>query len=217
MILNLIKPVGWTSFDVVKKVRGITRENKVGHGGTLDPFASGVLIIGTGPDTKKLAQISADIKAYTAVLKLGARTDTLDLEGQIVEEKPIPALNNETVKTALGTFLGPQEQVPPMYSAKQVDGQRLYKLARKNIEIEREPVPIIIHSIELIEWEKTNITFSVVCSKGTYIRVLGSDIAAKLGTAGHLIELTRTSVGVFNLEEALTIKQFEEQWKSSAA
>ncbi|HBR86257.1 MAG TPA: tRNA pseudouridine(55) synthase TruB [Candidatus Marinimicrobia bacterium] len=203
MILNMYKPKGWTSFDVVKKVRSITKEKKVGHGGTLDPFAEGVLVLGTGSDTKKLGMISDSNKEYVATLKLGSRTDTHDIEGHVVEDKAIPTLTLEEVETVLRSFIGEQYQTPPMYSAKKVNGQRLYKLARKNIEIEREPCLIKIVDIELIHFNSPVIEFSVTCSKGTYIRVLGSDIANQLGTVGHLIALKRKKVGEYAIDETI--------------
>jgi len=203
MILNMYKPKGWTSFDVVKKVRSITKEKKVGHGGTLDPFAEGVLVLGTGSDTKKLGMISDSNKEYVATLKLGSRTDTHDIEGHVVEDKAIPTLTLEEVETVLKSFIGEQYQTPPMYSAKKVNGQRLYKLARKNIEIEREPCLIKIVDIELIHFNSPVIEFSVTCSKGTYIRVLGTDIANQLGTVGHLIALKRKKVGEYAIDETI--------------
>jgi len=205
MILNMYKPKGWTSFDVVKKVRSITKEKKVGHGGTLDPFAEGVLVLGTGSDTKKLGMISDSNKEYVATLKLGSRTDTHDIEGHVVEDKAIPTLTLEEVETVLKSFIGEQYQTPPMYSAKKVNGQRLYKLARKNIEIEREPCLIKIVDIELIHFNSPVIEFSVTCSKGTYIRVLGTDIANQLGTVGHLIALKRKKVGEYAIDETIQI------------
>lgn len=205
MILNMYKPKGWTSFDVVKKVRSITKEKKVGHGGTLDPFAEGVLVLGTGSDTKKLGMISDSNKEYVATLKLGSRTDTHDIEGHVVEDKAIPTLTLEEVETVLKSFIGEQYQTPPMYSAKKVNGQRLYKLARKNIEIEREPCLIKIVDIELIHFNSPVIEFSVICSKGTYIRVLGTDIANQLGTVGHLIALKRKKVGEYAIDETIQI------------
>ncbi len=209
MILNIYKPKGWTSFDVVKKVRGILNEKKVGHGGTLDPFAEGVLIVGTGPDTKKLTAISGTDKEYNATLLLGSKTDTHDIEGTIVEEKEIPQLLNEQVETVFKSFIGEQLQTPPMYSAKKVNGQRLYKLARKNIKVKREPSLINIFDIELIEYKSPYISFKVHCSKGTYIRVLGSEIAEKLGTVGHLTALKRTKVGYHILNDTIQISTLE--------
>ena len=207
MIININKPSGWTSFDVVKKVRGIIKEKKVGHAGTLDPFAEGVLVLGTGPDTKKLTDITTANKTYRAELTLGKATDTQDRDGKISAEKLVPELTKETIDAALASFDGPQEQIPPMYSAKHVNGQRLYKLARKNKTVERAPVRITIEQISLLDYTEPVITFNVTCSKGTYVRVLGADIAAKLGTVGHLTALTRTSVGSYHIADATTIEE----------
>lgn len=214
MIFNIYKPVDWTSFDVVKKIRFITKEKKVGHAGTLDPFAEGVLIVGTGKDTKSLANISAANKSYTATLKLGIETDTLDTEGKVLKEKEVPILTSEIIINVLNDFKGIQTQIPPMYSAKKVGGKKLYELARNNIEIERKPVNINILDIRLINHSKNIIKFSVICSKGTYIRVLGSDIANKLGSVGHLSKLIRNSVGEYLEEDSVTLEEFEKKWKN---
>ncbi len=207
MIININKPTGWTSFDVVKKVRGIIKEKKVGHAGTLDPFAEGVLALGTGPDTKKLTDITTVSKIYRAELTLGKATDTQDRDGKISAEAPVPELTRETIDAVLASFVGTQEQIPPMYSAKQVNGQRLYKLARKNKTVERDPVTITIDQISLLDYTEPVITFEVTCSKGTYVRALGADIAAKLGTVGHLTVLVRTSVGAYHIANATTIEE----------
>jgi tRNA pseudouridine55 synthase len=214
MIINIYKPVGWTSFGVVKRIRGIIKEKKVGHGGTLDPFAEGVLIIGTGKDTKKLTAISSEYKSYIATLKLGEETNTLDVEGEIVEKSNVPKLSDDIISIVLNGFLGKQKQMPPMFSAKKVDGKKLYELARKNIEIEREPKDIEIKEIELVDFVEDKVIFKVNCSKGTYVRVLGSDIAKALGTVGYLTKLVRQSVGKFIVEEAIQIEEFEKQWKN---
>ena len=207
MIININKPTGWTSFDVVKKVRGIIKEKKVGHAGTLDPFAEGVLVLGTGPDTKKLTNIATAKKTYRAILNLGQATDTLDLDGKISAEAVVPELTKETIASVLASFIGTKEQIPPMYSAKHVNGQRLYKLARKNKTIERDPVMISIDQISLLDYREPVITFEVTCSKGTYVRVLGADIAEKLGTVGHLTALPRNRVGTYNIADATTIEE----------
>ena len=207
MIININKPAGWTSFDVVKKVRGIIKEKKVGHAGTLDPFADGVLVLGTGPDTKKLTDITMASKTYRAELTLGKSTDTQDRDGKISKEAVVPGLTRKTINAVLASFDGIQEQIPPMYSAKQVNGQRLYKLARRNKTVERVPVKITIYQISLLDYNEPVITFEVTCSKGTYVRVLGADIAAKLGTVGHLTALTRTSVGSYHITDAMTIEE----------
>ena len=215
MIYNIYKPVGWTSFDVVKKLRGITRDKKVGHGGTLDPFAEGVLVIGTNADTKILTEISGTIKSYRAILTLGEETDTLDIDGKIINTCPVPILDEKKVKSVLNDFLGESEQVPPMYSAKKVNGVRLYKMARKNQFVERKPSPINIYDIKLNHIKGNQIDFSVTCSKGTYIRVLGLEIAKKLGTVGHLTQLTRTAVGEYRIHDSVRLTEFEEKWIST--
>ena len=215
MIFNIYKPVGWTSFDVVKKIRGITKEKKVGHAGTLDPFAGGVLIIGTNSDTKKLGKISGTIKSYRAVLQLGEETDTLDLDGKVVNTKPVPILDKDLIKSVLKHFIGKYKQIPPMYSAKKVNGVRLYKLARKNKTIDRAPVEVNIIDLTLNDIQDKQIDFSVTCSKGTYIRVLGQEIAKKLGTEGHLTKLQRISVGDFVVQDSIPLKEFEAKWMST--
>jgi|TARA_B100000470_G_scaffold204443_1_gene178508 tRNA pseudouridine55 synthase len=215
MIYNIYKPIGWTSFDVVKKLRGITRDKKVGHGGTLDPFAEGVLVIGTNADTKVLTEISGTIKSYRATLTLGEETDTLDIDGKIINTCPVSILDEKKVKSVLNDFLGESEQVPPMYSAKKVNGVRLYKMARKNQFVERKPSPINIYDIKLNHIEENKIDFSVTCSKGTYIRVLGLEVAKKLGTVGHLTRLTRTAVGEYRIHDSVRLTEFEEEWIST--
>ena len=215
MIYNINKPIGWTSFDVVKKIRNITKLKKVGHGGTLDPFADGVLIIGVGKGTKMLTDIVNEDKSYNATLLLGEETDSLDNEGEIVKRKSVPKLNEDLVIKILNSFLGRYIQKPPMFSAKKVNGVRLYKLARKKIEVERDDQNCTIYDISLKGIESNVIEFAVTCSKGTYIRVLGSDIAKKIGTVGYLTKLTRTSIGKHSLSRSLTIKNFESKWKST--
>ncbi len=213
MIINIDKPVGWTSFDIVKKVKNITGHKKVGHAGTLDPFASGVLILGTENDTKKLSEITKSNKSYQAELLLGAKTNTLDPEGEIIDEKPIPKLKEHIILKIMKTFEGRSKQIPPMFSAKKHKGVRLYKLARKNIEIERSEINIEIDDISLINFSEDKIIFNVSCSKGTYIRVLGSEIAEKLGTVGYLVNLKRTRVGNHFIEDSKSIETFEKSWK----
>ena len=213
MIINIDKPVGWTSFDIVKKVKRITGHKKVGHGGTLDPFASGVLIVGTENDTKNLTEITKSNKSYQAELLLGVKTNTLDPEGEIADKKLVPTLSDDILRKTMKTFKGKQKQIPPMFSAKKRGGVRLYKLARKNIEIERNEIDIEINDISLVSFSEDKIIFNVSCSKGTYIRVLGSDIAKKLGTVGHLINLKRTRVGNYFIKDSISIENFEKSWK----
>ena len=214
MIYNIYKPVEWTSFDVVKKVRIITKEKKVGHAGTLDPFAEGILIIGTGKDTKVLSSISNNSKTYKAKLILGSATDTMDNKGKIIESKVVPRLEMAKVNSVINSFAGDYKHYPPMYSAKKVNGVRLYKLARENKIVKRNPILSNISDISLNDFKETEVNFSVSCSKGTYIRVLGFDIAKKLGTAGYLDQLIRTKVGTYNISDAIKINDFEKQWKS---
>ena len=216
MILNIYKPKGITSFGVVKKIRKIVAEKKVGHGGTLDPFAEGVLIIGTGSDTKELKKITDTDKSYTASIELGKTTNTLDPEGDFIEKKKIPRLSKSKINKVLESFLGASMQTPPMFSAKKIGGVKLYELARKNIFVDREPSQINISSINLINFNGTNIIFSVSCSKGTYIRVVGKEIAEKLGTVGHLNSLIRTRVGEYLIDDSVPLDQFKLLWKSYA-
>ena len=216
MILNIYKPKGITSFGVVKKIRKIVGEKKVGHGGTLDPFAEGVLIIGTGSDTKELKRITDTDKTYTASIELGITTNTLDPEGDVIEKRKIPRLSESKINKVLDSFLGVSMQTPPMFSAKKIGGVKLYELARKNIIVDREPTQINISHINLINFNETNIVFSVSCSKGTYIRVLGKEIAEKLGTVGYLNSLIRTRVGEYFIDDSVSLDQFKLSWKSYA-
>ena len=214
MILNIYKPKGITSFGVVKKIRKIVGEKKVGHGGTLDPFAEGVLIIGTGNDTKELKKITDTDKTYTASLVLGKTTNTLDLEGDVIKKKKIPILSESKINKVLESFLGTSMQTPPMFSAKKIGGVKLYELARKNIIVDRKPTQINISDISINNFNETNIVFTVSCSKGTYIRVLGKEIAEKLGTVGHLDSLIRTRVGEYVIKDSVSLDQFKLLWKS---
>tara|TARA_B100000927_G_scaffold85893_1_gene69154 strand:+ start:35 stop:676 length:642 start_codon:yes stop_codon:yes gene_type:complete len=213
MILNIYKPKGITSFGVVKKIRKIVNEKKVGHGGTLDPFAEGVLIVGTGSDTKELKKITDTDKTYTASIELGKITNTLDPEGDVIEKKKIPRLSESKINKVLKSFLGESMQTPPMFSAKKIGGVKLYELARKNIIVEREPTQINISDIHLINFNETNIVFTVSCTKGTYIRVLGKEIAEELGTVGYLRSLIRTRVGKYYIDDSVSLNQFKLSWK----
>ncbi len=212
MIIAVHKPSGPTSFDIVKKVRAITGEKKVGHAGTLDPFAEGVLVIGISREsTRQLGVISGSDKDYTATLQLGVGTDTGDKEGKIIaEEEPVPDLTQKKILAVFNKYIGRQKQTPPMYSAKKVKGTRLYKLARQDVEIPREPVEVEISRLDLLDFTGNNITFAVTCSKGTYIRQLGVDISKSLGTAGHLTSLIRTRVGDFCLDDAIQFEDIEQ-------
>lgn len=207
--LLINKPVGWTSHDVVGFLRKqYPRGTKVGHAGTLDPFATGLLIVGVGRDaTKRLDEFKNLPKVYEAVLFLGATTDTQDKDGVItptgVEEK----YTEDKIKEILKTFVGPQLQTPPMYSAKKINGQKLYDLARQGIEVERKPNEIEIYNIELLNYDYPRLKIRVNCSTGTYIRTLGHDIGQKLGCGAYCEELTRTSIGEYTLDKAQNINK----------
>jgi len=214
LIYNIYKPMGWTSFDVVKKIRSITKEKKVGHAGTLDPFAEGVLIVGTGIDTKSLSKISNTSKSYKGRLKLGEETDTMDTEGKVISKMPIPIIDSKYIDDVLKEFIGEFSHLPPMFSAKKINGTRLYKLARQNKTVDRKIITTNISNVKFRSFERDRISFEVSCSKGTYIRVLGNEIAKKLGTVGYLDQLTRIAVGDHKISESISINEFENQWKS---
>lgn len=209
------KQVGWTSFDVCAKMRKKMDTKKVGHTGTLDPFAEGLMIVTLGKATKIIPYLETLDKEYIAELKLGEVTDTLDLTGKFINQKPIPELDDKKIVEVLDTFLGEQEQVPPMFSALKYNGLPLYALAREGIEVERKPRKINVFEIELISYIDNIIKFRCVVSKGTYIRTLANDIAEKLGTVGHLVSLKRTKIGKFKINQTKTIDELDENDKIS--
>lgn len=213
MIYNIYKPKDFSSFSVVKQVKRITHE-KVGHSGTLDPFADGVLVLGIGKSTKKLSDIIQYDKTYEGVIKLGEKTDTKDLTGTVIGKEEVPNIDDIDFEKLSQSFLGIQMQETPMYSARKINGVRLYKLARKNISVKRNPKQIEIKYLKCAVIDSDTLQIKVECSSGTYIRVLAEDIAKKIGTIGHLIKLTRTTVGSFSLNDSLTVEKFEEEWKS---
>jgi tRNA pseudouridine55 synthase len=213
MIYNIYKPKDFSSFSIVKKIKYITKE-KVGHSGTLDPFADGVLVLGVGKSTKKLSSIIQYDKTYEGIIKLGIQTDSMDLTGTVVTEQKIPLISKEILNECAKSFVGEILQRTPMFSARKIDGVRLYKLARKNISIKTNPKLITIKNLKIELIDDTQLKVIVECSSGTYIRVLAEDIADYLGTVGHLTTLTRLSVGEYNLSDSLTVQHFEEKWKS---
>ena len=215
-IVNVWKPIGWTSFDVVKKIRGSVKPSKVGHAGTLDPFAEGVLVICIWRMTKKVESLMDHEKEYVATIQLGAETDTLDTEGKVIKEAKITPLSNKKIESLLSTFLGTSDQIPPMYSALKVNGKRLYKLAREGKVIERKPRKITITEIELLDNNKDSLKIRVKCGRGTYIRVLASDIAIAMNTVGFLKSLVRTKVGDFKQEDSIPVENVAE-WLSATA
>ena len=218
--LIIDKPLGWTSFDVVKRVRSVLtrryglKKMKVGHAGTLDPLATGVMIVVTGRSTKLIEQLQAGVKEYVATIKLGATTPSFDLEPEIDATFPTEHITRELVEETLGRFKGRIEQVPPAFSACKVDGKRAYELARKGRDVELKPKVLVIDEIELQEFAPDSITVRVVCSKGTYIRALARDIGLALGSGGHLTALRRTRVGECSIDDALNVDQTAELLRS---
>ncbi len=205
-ILNINKPVGWTSFDVVKKIRGQLNIKKVGHAGTLDPFATGVLLICTGRATKKVEDLMNLKKEYIARIEFGKTTDSYDLTGTILSERSADNLELENINQVIKQFHGEIYQTPPMYSAVKVNGERLYKLARRGEVVERKPRKIKIYQTDVIDFRNPFLKLRIVCSRGTYIRALANDMGEILGCGGYLTSLTRTRVGDYKLEDSFEIK-----------
>ncbi|MCR3922478.1 MAG: tRNA pseudouridine(55) synthase TruB [Firmicutes bacterium] len=206
-IINLLKPPGMTSHDVVAVIRRLTNVKRTGHTGTLDPGAAGVLPICVGQATRVAEYVLAMDKSYRAELTLGSATDTEDGSGKIVAERAVPAMTVVHIQTVLTQFLGKRMQTPPMYSAVRIDGEKLYERARRGETVERPARPIDIYQIELIRIGENTILFDVTCSRGTYIRTLCCEIAQALGTVGHMSYLIRTHVGPFQLEDALSLEE----------
>jgi tRNA pseudouridine55 synthase len=209
-VLLIDKDKAWTSFDVVAKVRGLTRIRKIGHAGTLDPLATGLLILCLGKFTKRINEFQDWNKRYTGVIKLGSTTKTDDSEGEEENITDVSGLKAEDIEIAIKSFEGIISQIPPKFSAKKVDGQRLYMLARKNIDVEIKPVDVTVYKIDIIDISLPFVSIDVLCAKGTYIRSLARDIGAKLGVGGHLSALRRTDIGEFSVNDALTVKTFNE-------
>ena len=208
-VVNLFKPIGPTSFDMVWSVRKALGVKKAGHIGTLDPMAEGVLPICLNRSTRIIQFLSPLQKTYRATLELGSSTDTQDATGQKISFGDSSLVTDSKVKQALQAFVGQQDQIPPMYSAKKKNGIPLYKLARNGINIPREPVKITVYSIDFIKKEGAQVFFEVRCSAGTYIRTLSHDIGEELGCCAHMVSLTRTQVGLFDLERTLTLEELK--------
>lgn len=215
-IMVIDKPLGWSSFHVVKKLRSAlltrlrragVRKLKVGHAGTLDPLATGVMIICSGKATKRIDELQSGVKEYIATIALGATTPSFDLETEIDATYPTEHITRESVDEALKRFRGRIEQVPPAYSACKVDGHRAYKMARTGQEVELKPKILVIDELEVLSFKPTELVVRVVCSKGTYIRALARDIGAALGSGGHLTALRRTRVGNYSIDEAVSPDQ----------
>ncbi len=207
------KPLGWTSFDVVKRIRGAIlrrlklKKIKVGHAGTLDPLATGVMVLVTGRATSLIDSLQASVKEYVATIALGATTPSFDLENEIDATYPTGHITRHAVEAVLPSFTGRIEQIPPAFSACKVDGKRAYHMARKGKEVELKPKVLVIDEIELLDFSQTSITLRIVCSKGTYIRALARDIGQALGTGAHLTALRRTRAGEIAVEDCLTVEQ----------
>lgn len=216
-VILIDKPLHWTSFDAVKKIRNLTGVSKVGHAGTLDPLATGLLIICTGKFTKKINEYMGMEKEYTGSFTLGATTPTYDRESEAIDHKNISHLTEEMIKAATQPFIGNILQVPPIHSAIKKEGKPVYLAARKGEDVVLEPRPITISEFEITKIELPKIEFRVVCSTGTYIRSLANDFGKELGVGGFLSGLRRTRIGVFLAEDAQSIQQFEAEIKELKA
>ncbi|MES1221808.1 MAG: tRNA pseudouridine(55) synthase TruB [Bacteroidota bacterium] len=215
-VLLIDKPLDWTSFDVVNKTRYLVKIKKVGHAGTLDPLATGLLIICTGKFTKKINEYMAKEKEYTGSFTLGAITPTYDLESEPMQFKPIDAITPEQIKAATQKFTGEIMQVPPAHSAIKIGGKRVYELARQGKEVIIEPRKVFIKEFEITAIEMPVVHFRVVCTTGTYIRSLANDFGEELGCGAYLSSLCRTRIGEFLLTDAITIEAFEKEIKELA-
>jgi tRNA pseudouridine55 synthase len=219
-VLVCDKPAQITSHDVVARVRRLAGQRRVGHGGTLDPPATGVLVLALGRATRLLPFLPTEPKRYLAEVAFGAETDTLDATGTVTATAAADSVDEPGLRAALAGFLGPQQQVPPMVSAIKIGGERLYAKARRGEEVERAPRPIVIHELELLGFaggEKPLATLAVVCSGGTYVRSLAADLGRALGTLAHLASLRRTAVGRFTEAEAQTLEELAEPGRLEAA
>ncbi|QDE67272.1 MULTISPECIES: tRNA pseudouridine(55) synthase TruB [Myxococcus] len=215
-VLVIDKPTGPTSFDVVRQVRSLLRLKKVGHTGTLDPLATGVLPLCLGEATKVAGFITEGDKAYDATVRLGSETDTLDAEGQVTAQAPVPALTPALIEAALARFRGTFDQVPPMYSAVKVGGKRLYELARAGEEVERAARQVTVYELVLRDFSAERLQLSVRCSKGFFVRTLAQDVGRALGCGAHLEALRRTASGPFSLAQALPLADVPELLKEGA-
>lgn len=210
-IIIIDKPLGWTSFDAVKRLRGAiqrrlnVRKFKVGHAGTLDPLATGVLIVCTGRATKRITELQEGMKEYVAEVKFGATTPSYDLEKEIDATYPWEHITRERIEEVLPRFIGHVMQVPPVFSAVKVDGKRAYNYARKGKEVEIKAKPLEIKELEVLNWEAPKLTLRVLCSKGTYIRALARDLGEAMNSGAHLTALRRTRVGDYTIDDAMSL------------
>jgi tRNA pseudouridine55 synthase len=207
-VILIDKPVNWTSFDVVARIRRLTKVKKVGHAGTLDPLATGLLIVCTGKKTKEISEYQAQRKKYTGIITLGKSSPSMDLATEITETFLPGDLSEEKILSVRNKFLGNIEQVPPMFSALKYKGKALYKLARAGKEVERNPRQVEIYSFEITKIDLPDIHFEISCSKGTYIRVIADDFGKELGCGGILSLLRRTEIGDYKVDDALNVDEF---------
>ncbi len=218
-IIPIDKPFKWTSFDVVNKIRTLIKYKlgikklKIGHAGTLDPLATGLLILCSGKFTKRIEEFQAFEKEYTGTFFLGATTPSYDLETKVENLRDISNITEAQIAEAFNFFKGGYEQMPPVYSAKKIDGERAYEFARKGKDVEMKSVQISIPELEIVSINLPEVAFRIVCSKGTYIRALARDIGEKIGCGAYLSSLRRTRIGEYNVADALKIEQFEEMIK----
>ncbi|MDZ7316970.1 MAG: tRNA pseudouridine(55) synthase TruB [candidate division KSB1 bacterium] len=216
-VLNLCKPIGWTSNDVVRRAKRLLGVEKIGHAGTLDPLADGVLLLGVGREgTRRIAELMGMEKEYRLLMELGVETDTLDLSGKIVQRKVPASLDRDLLQQTLQRFVGVIEQTPPAFSAVHVAGRRAYQLARSGVPFELPKRWVTIYALELLESAWPRLHLRAVCSKGVYIRSLVRDLAYALGEIGYLKRLTRTRIGPFKIEDALSIEALESQYRSGS-
>jgi tRNA pseudouridine55 synthase len=207
-VILIDKPLRWTSFDALNKLRWLVKIKKIGHAGTLDPLATGLLICCTGKMTKKITEYQKQEKEYTGIIHLGAVTPTYDLESEPEQQQPFEQLTEDEIKAATATFTGDILQTPPIHSAIKKDGKRVYELARQGIEVKLEPRPVNIKTFEITKIDLPEVHFRVVCSTGTYIRSLANDFGATLGCGGYLQELRRTKIGDYSVDNALTVEEW---------
>ncbi|MGC4071130.1 MAG: tRNA pseudouridine(55) synthase TruB [Nibricoccus sp.] len=208
-VLLVDKPTDHTSHDVIARLRGILKMRRIGHAGTLDPMATGVLVVLLGKATKASQYLMSLDKEYTGTIKLGSVTNTQDAEGEVLETRPVPPLTEAEAKTFMAGFVGDQYQLPPMFSAVKIDGVPLYKQARKGEEVEREPRFIRVSSFDMTRFALPEIDFVLRCTKGTYVRTVAHDLGQKIGCGAHLSALRRTATGKFTISQCLTIEQIQ--------
>lgn len=215
-VLLIDKEVDWSSFDVVKKIRNLLRNKlevkkiKVGHAGTLDPLATGLMIICTGKSTREIESYQGMPKEYDATFRLGKTTPSFDLESEVDHEYPTEHITMELIQEVADQFIGESEQVPPLFSAKKIDGKRAYEYARKGVEKELTPASITIHNLEILEYQENELKLRILCSKGTYIRALARDMGKALSSGAYMATLRRTAIGDYRVNDAMDLKKFEE-------